>query len=315
MFDELGNRMKAYEKIMQQRFLPLLPIVARIDGKAFHSWTLGLEKPFDQDMIQIMQNTTKRLVEETNACIGYTQSDEISLVFYSENLNSQIFFDGKIFKLNSVLASMATAYFARSIEDKLDEVFNYSFEDDPAIFKEAEKKIDLLMSKPPALFDCRVWQVPTKEEVCNYLIWREADAVRNSIQSAGQAYFSHTSLQGKNQNEIQEMLFQEKNINWNDYSVAEKRGTYFQKKKIKREFTTDEIDKLPEKHHARIYPHFEVERTDIQILNMSRFTQLANRVEVVFDGVEPKYKSISMGACVENSNCELPPAKAGGFLL
>ena len=108
----LGDRMKWYEKNFSlPKAVPMLPVIARLDGRAFHTWTKGLSKPFDQAFMDVMAYTTKRLVEETNAVIGYTQSDEISLIFYSEKPSSQVFFDGKQQKIVSNLASMCTAFF------------------------------------------------------------------------------------------------------------------------------------------------------------------------------------------------------------
>jgi len=287
MFDSLGDRMKKYEKTETGRkFMPLLPVVARIDGKAFHTWTKGLDRPFDADMIQIMQNTTKKLVEETSAKVGYTQSDEISLVFYSDDIESQIFFDGKIFKMTSVLASMTTAIFNEKILSLAGNLYN----DSTCYETETTRRLNKIVTKPMALFDCRVWQMPTKEEVCNYLVWREQDAVRNSIQSVGQANFSQKQLHGKSQKEIQEMLFQEKDINWNDCLIAEKRGTYFQKRQVERMFSVNELTKLPEKHEAKKNPYLKVLRNDIVTLNMPRLASIDNRIEVVFDGAEPVIK-------------------------
>ena len=296
--DSLGNRMKSYErKTTGDRFMPYLPVIARLDGKSFHTWTKGLDKPFDRDFMDIMKSVTKDLVEETGATLGYTQSDEISLVFYTGNADSQIFFDGKVFKMTSVLASMTTALFADRLYTKWQDI-------QEGWYKEAEHKghngegmwekgtlamdkVELLRNKPSALFDCRVWQLPTKDEVCNYIVWREQDAVRNSIQSAGQAQFSHKELHKQNQNDIQEMLFQEKGINWNDYSDSEKRGTYYQKHTALRKFETAELDKLPPKHAARSNPDLVISRKGVRELGMDRFTRLLNREEVVFDGEDP----------------------------
>lgn len=194
--------MKGYEgQFTFDQFLPTLPVIVRLDGKAFHSWTRGLQRPFDQDFAGIMAMVTSKLVEETSAVVGYTQSDEITLILYKEDPKSQIYFDGKVFKLISVCASMATAYFNK--------VSSKSFPD-----------------KPLAFFDCRAFQVPSKWEAVNCLVWREQDATRNSILSLGQAHFSHTQLHGKSCAEVQEMLFQSFDINWNDLQTWEKRGTY-----------------------------------------------------------------------------------------
>jgi tRNA(His) 5'-end guanylyltransferase len=274
MFDSLGDRMKRYEKVETgQRFMPFLPIIARIDGKAFHSWTRGLDRPFDQDFMQIMRSVTRMLVEETGAIVGYTQSDEISLIFYTDKPNSQIFFDGKKFKMTSILASMATAYFNKALDFiiwKINAEENF-------------KKAEFLSSKPPALFDCRVWQVPTQQEAINYLIWRENDAARNSIQSVGQANFSHKELQGKGQKEIQEMLFQQKGINWDGYSSAEKRGSYFVKDIVRRQLTEEERKNLPPKHEAKANPNLFVDRTEVKNHHFPRLTQIENQVDVIFN--------------------------------
>ena len=101
---DLGDRMKSYEqKEAGRRFMSLLPVCARIDGKGFSKFTKGLDRPYDRGMSEIMSKTMAYLTQETQASIGYTQSDEISLVWYSPNAKSQIFFDGRIQKMVSVL--------------------------------------------------------------------------------------------------------------------------------------------------------------------------------------------------------------------
>jgi len=312
--DSLGNRMKMYEKMVTgTKFMPYLPVVARLDGKAFHSWTKGLDKPFDLDFMNIMKSVTKGLVEATGATLGYTQSDEISLVFYTSNRDSQIFFDGKIFKMTSVLASMTTALFAEKLFAKCRDLKDTYVEDaeDTILYgmqmhkrcQQSREKCKLLISKPSALFDCRVWQLPTKDEVFNYIVWREQDAVRNSIQSAGQAFFSHKDLNKKSQNDIQEMLCKQKGVNWNDYSASEKRGTYYQKCVNTRKFTVEETSKLPPKHEAHSNPELTVSRTDIRELLMDRFTRVFNKEGVVFCGEGP----LSSGCFIPKGPPPPPP--------
>ena len=138
-----------------------------------------------------------------------------------------------------------------------------------------------------ATFDCRVFNVPNKQEACNVLMWREMDATRNSISAAAQANFSHKELQGKSKSEMMEMLFQKKNINWNDYPSYFKRGVYWQKKSISRPYSSEEIEKLPLKHEARKNPKLTVLRSKIIQLDMPIFSRVANREEVVFEGKEP----------------------------
>jgi tRNA(His) 5'-end guanylyltransferase len=262
--DDFGNRMKEYEAHeTKRRFLPLLPVLARLDGRAFHSWTADLNRPYGQRFIDLMATVTRYLVQETNAVVGYTASDEISLAFYSDNPKSQIFFDGKIFKMTSMLASLCTAKFNQSTSE---------------FFR---------TPRPVGHFDCRVWQVPNKTEAANSLLWREQDATRNSILSAGYAHFSHKSMHGLNTAQVQDKLMIEKGVNWNDYPAYFKRGMWFQRRKLKRKFTPDELANLPPKHTARKDPNLVVERTDILPLDMPPFGSVTNREGVVFDGKTP----------------------------
>lgn len=192
--DELGDRMKLYEQQEAgRRFIPLLPILARIDGRSFHNFTRGMEKPYDKRLCHAMIQTMLKLAIETNATVGYTQSDEISLAFIQEDFKSEVFFKGKIQKMTSQLGALATLFFNEEIEKNLPE------------FK----------SRRPT-FDARVWQVPNLEEASNVFLWREWDASKNSISMAASSYYSPKQLHGKNSKERQEMLFQ-KGINWNDY--------------------------------------------------------------------------------------------------
>ena len=262
--DELDDRMKMYEGMeCGRKFMSLLPVCVRIDGKSFHNFTKRLERPFDIRFSTLMNIVTEALVKETNAIIGYTQSDEISLIYYSDNSKSQIFFDGKIHKMVSVLSSLATATFNRYL---------------PELIPEKAEGV--------ALFDCRAWSVPNLMEAANTILWREFDATKNSISMAARKYYSHKELQEKNGKEMQEMLFQ-KGINWNDYPTSFKRGTYYQRRKIMRKFTPDEIEQLPEKHQARKDTNLEIIRTEIRKLEMPPFSKIINRVEVIFDGADP----------------------------
>lgn len=204
----LGDRIKIYEKMeTSDRFMPMLPIYARIDGRSFSKFTKGMTKPYDSTLSKIMMEVTKYLVQETGACIGYTQSDEISLVFNQKSIDSDVFFSGKKQKMVSVLAGLATAKFVE---------LALTFYP-----KECEKRLPV--------FDCRVFQVPSKVEAVNCFVWRSQDAIRNSVQMAGRAVFSHSELDRKNQNQILDMLINEKGINWNDYPKFFKEGTFWQR--------------------------------------------------------------------------------------
>lgn len=263
MKDDFGNRMKMLEGIENFKFMPLVPICVRIDGKCFHSFCKDLKRPYDERLSNLMIETTKYIVNETNACIGYTQSDEISIVLYSDDYKNKILFDGRIQKIVSVIASITTAYFNTKIYEYIPE------------------KSDKI-----AFFDCRAWTVPTLYEASNVILWRELDAVKNSISMAAQSVYTQKELQGKNCSEMQEMLI-EKGINWNDYPIFFKRGTYVQKRKNARKFTFDEIEKLPEKHEARKNNNLIVERSSIDVIEMPIFSRIINRNDVIFKGISP----------------------------
>lgn len=259
MIDKLGDRMKLYEQMEAGRkLMPGLPICVRVDGRAFHTFTRGMKRPYDEDMSAAMIETMKFLVEQTDACIGYVQSDEISLVL--SDIKAPMF-DGKIAKLNSVIASMATA--------KFNEVIHKSYP-----------------NKPLAFFDCRCWNVPNRTEAVNNILWREFDATKNSISMAARSVYSDAQLLGKNSSEKQDMLM-EKGINWNDYPVFFKRGTYARRVVISRKFTDEELRELPEHHEARNNPDLLITRSSIEVIDMPIFTKVMNRNEVVFDGAMP----------------------------
>jgi len=265
--DGFGDRMKEYERIeTDRRFLPLLPVYARIDGRAFSKFTLGLKRPYDPALSAAMIETTKHLVEHTHARIGYTQSDEISLVWLSESHDCQIFFDGKIHKMVSVLASMATAAFLAHCHG------------DAYLRRHLENR-----NLPT--FDCRVFQLPNKVEAANALLWRELDAAKNSVSMAAHHYFSHEELQGVSSAEMQEMLWQRAGINWNDYPRFFKRGTFVRREKILRTLAVQDWARIPEPHRPPL--DARIMRSDVVEVDMPRFSTVTNRVEVVFDGAPP----------------------------
>ena len=225
--DALGNRMKAYEYITRNYLTRRVPVIIRLDGKAFHTFTRGMKKPFDPVLTQAMQQTMKYLCENIQGCVlGYTQSDEITLVLTDyDTIKTDAWFGYNIQKMASISASMATLAFNREFANAYEEWCNRSFdngESDQCGFSQLDSLY--ASKKDRAMFDARVFSVP-KEEVCNCLIWRQQDATRNSIEAVGQAFFSHSELHKKNCDEIQEMLWSQHNINWNDFPVENKRGS------------------------------------------------------------------------------------------
>lgn len=224
--DALGDRMKRYENISRNYLTRRVPVIIRCDGRAFHQWTRGLEKPFDRMMMNLMQGTMLKLCQEVQGCVfGYTQSDEITLVLTDyKTIHTDAWFGYNIQKMASLSASIATLEFNRLFREAYDKVDEEFFLDTTAGLGAMTKREILLRSKlDKAVFDSRAFSVP-KDEVCNCLIWRQQDATRNSIEAAGHAVYSQAQLHKKNCNEIQEMLFQ-KGINWNDYPADCKRGS------------------------------------------------------------------------------------------
>lgn len=282
-----GDRMKEYERVEAgRRLMPLLPVIARLDGRCFSKLTKGLERPFDSNFAEIMLQVTIYLVEETAASVGYTQSDEISLVWYAPDRRTQLFFNLRTQKMVSTLAAMASVKFNALLPEHLPE------------------KVGFLPS-----FDCRVWNVPTPMEASNTLLWREVDATRNSVQMAARSVYNHKRCYGKSGPQLQEMLFQ-KGINWNDYPDRFKRGAFVQRKTNVREqvFTSEEIAKLPEKHHARQNPELVIERSEVRVVEMPPFMKVTNRVGVLFRGEDPVIAAKPHVLCPDCS----PTGKATG---
>ena len=222
MKDALGDRMKDfYEDRTRTKLARRTNTIIRIDGKAFHTYTKGLKRPFDGGLMEDMNKTTEFLCQNIQgAKFGYVQSDEISILITDyDDISTHAWFDGNLQKMASIAASLATAKFnqlrmARSTWEGSD-VAGSLDQDDIENFK-------------LAMFDARVFQIPYQEEVINYFIWRQQDATRNSISSVAQSLYSHKELNGKKTDELQEMIFQ-KGINWNDYSPREKRGSLIRK--------------------------------------------------------------------------------------
>lgn len=203
----LGDRMKKYEKIETgDRFIPCLPVYVRIDGRSFSKFTKSMNKPYDERMSRVMQEVTKALVEETGASIGYTQSDEISLVFYQDSIESSIFFDYKKQKMVSVIAGLTSSLFMKFCMKQMPEYCENSV----------------------PCFDCRAFSLPSKGEAMNAVLWRVKDATKNSVSMAARSLFSHRELQGKKQNDMITMML-EKDVDWNKYPKYFKEGSFFKR--------------------------------------------------------------------------------------
>jgi len=232
MKDELGNRMKMNYENRTRILLPRRTYtIIRVDGKAFHTYTRGCERPFDNGFIHDMDETAKYLCKNIQGVkMGFVQSDEISILMTDfDKLDTDAWFDGNIQKIVSVAASMATAKFNQLRWIRyFNEKYNNTTNEFGWVWVMNAAKLKL------AEFDVRTFTIPLKTEVMNYFIWRQQDTVRNSISSVAQSLYSNRELQGKNSNEQQEMIFQ-KGINWNDYDSTLKRGRFIFKEQIELE--------------------------------------------------------------------------------
>ena len=227
--DDLGTRMKEfYEQVPKTKLVRRMPVAIRIDGKAFHTFTKGFQKPFDEVLIKTMQETTKYLCENIQGCVlGYTQSDEITLILVDyQKLTSSAWFDYEVQKICSIAASMTTMVFNKSFRKNVESWWTALFVGITKEYQDRESlyRIYQIAVEKGAMFDARCFNI-SKEEVTNLIYWRQLDATRNSIQMVGQANFSHKELQNKTCNMIQDMLHKQKGINWNDYPTVCKRGT------------------------------------------------------------------------------------------
>jgi tRNA(His) guanylyltransferase len=264
-FDQMGDRQKRFEVAEAgRRCMPGLPILARLDGRAFSSFTRSLKKPgepFNAGLSKLMQETVKYLVRENKATLGYTQSDEITLAFLNPGYDmGTVEFDGRMQKLVSTLTADAVY------------IFN-------------ELKSEYLPEKKgkPAKLDCRVWQVPDLAMAAEAFEWRELDAAKNSLTMAASAFYSHRELDRKNSAHKHEMLMA-KGVNWANYPTHFKRGVFARKVTVARTLSDAELQRIP----AGKRPTGPVIRTEVQVVEFPRLSTVVNKVEMLFFGEPPE---------------------------
>lgn len=209
----IGDRMKGYEDVFKYKLPRRMPVIIRLDGRAFHSWTRQqkCERPFDEKLISSMQKVAMELCGDIQgAMMAFVQSDEISILVHNyKKLNSEPWFANEVQKITSISAAKASSVMS-------------------------------LLYNCQTMFDSRVFVLP-EAEVCNYFIWRQQDATRNSIQMVAQHHFSHRQCQGKSCDELQEMLFSQKQINWNDLPSTMKRGSCITKSQLNHLWVVEDI--------------------------------------------------------------------------
>lgn len=261
----LGDRMKSYESVHTETSLvPKIPVYVRIDGRSFHTFTRGLVKPFDPDFAWTMKEVTKHLHDKTNAFISYVQSDEISLCYLEP---SKMPFETRLFKLESVLAGMASAAFC--------------------VYGSKTKLKDRIEKFIPH-FDCRVCQMPL-EEIPNMLLFREHDCLKNAITLVALEHFSNKQIHKKNGDEKIEML-KSIGVNFNkDIDEDFRYGSWFKRVVFQKELDAETLAKIPEKQRK-----FDengkmlVTRSEVRQVKFGMpLSRMENRLDVVLNGVSP----------------------------
>ena len=253
--DPLGDAMKVFELgEAGRKAFPGIPLLARLDGRAFHTFTRGLHRPFGEFFTDTMDHCCIELVREFRASIGYVQSDEISLLFP----RPEILFGGRFQKLHSVLAGFCSATFTRA-------------------WMNGGEDID---GAPPH-FDCRVWQVPDRETALKVFYWREDDAIKNSIQAVARSLYSHKELHEKNSGQLQDLIH-DKGQNWNNYPARQKRGGYYSRRVVERPIEEEDRLAIPEKH--RPAPGTIVKRMVVEALDLPPIRRLktSEALEILF---------------------------------
>jgi tRNA(His) guanylyltransferase len=243
--DEFGDRMKAYEHEYTEAHVPIDQILCvRIDGKGFSKFTKGFKKPFDDRLGDTMKKTMMTFVKETHASLGYTQSDEITLIYTPGEKATEYMFGGKVSKINSILASMATYHFNRLL----------------SVYIDVDK---------PAFFDCRAWAVPDLIEASNVLLWRVQDARKNSISSLFRWTAGHSKMHGLSGDEMKTLLKSDYFTDWDELPNKYKYGTYAKPVTVESYLSQEELMKIPE--HKRPGIEVLVKRTKVQELDLGYF--------------------------------------------
>lgn len=262
--DSLGDKVKYFEKRSERYFNINRPILARIDGRAFHTFTKTMKRPFDERLTDSMVATTIDLVSETGAIFGYVQSDEITLAWCNRKDEEDMWFGGRLQKMVSSLSAFATSRFYKQILDRMPEYAHYL-----------------------PTFDARIWDVTNRVDVLDALLWRQKDAIKNSISQVASAYFSHKQLLNKRGTDKIFML-KEIGIDWYSFDPKFIYGTVVKNVKVKKKFTYDELELLPPLHNAHKNPDLEYERTEIRKMYLNEIKNYKNPIGIIFDDEEPE---------------------------
>jgi len=260
MSDDLGDRIKGYEALSTaRRAFKGQPIISRLDGKNFHSFTRGLNRPYDDGLSKLMVSVTQQLVDQFGAKIGYTQSDEITLAWYLDSdSEAEYIFGGRFQKFDSLLAAACTAIFNRDLQTYL-----------PT--KGAELPI----------FDCRTFVVPNLLEAYHAILWRQQDCTKNAISMAAQSLFSHKELQGLKGPDMVQKMAQEKGVDFDQYPSFFRLGTFVRKVKVFKPMDNDLKLRLSAK--GVMVPTSPIERSEFRTHSVL-LGALPNPVSFLFHG-------------------------------
>lgn len=265
-FTTIGDEIKELERVETDRVLPSgKPIIARMDGRSFHTFTKGMPRPYHAPMSSAMMETTKWIVANTNADVGYTQSDEITLVFLpsDERAKNDTFFGLRVHKLVSVMAAMATSKF----------------------MFEVAQRMPSKMEEYPA-FDSRVFSVPDIKTAAHAVLFRAMDCEKNAVSSVAHAVFGHKAILGKNTFDRMTML-KDSGYDWDSMPQFFKNGATYRRFSVMRLLTENELARIPIDHH----PEGPVLRTEIRECNLPPMSKVRNLIETLFYGAEPELRT------------------------
>ena len=262
---------KQWESDWARRLPPDKPWIVRIDGRSFHRWTRGLERPFDEGLREAMAQSAEALVHEAGAEHAFTQSDEITLVLYA-HAQREPAFGAKLQKLVSLLAARATMTFNEAIGKA-----------NPAHATRAGA----------ALFDARVFAVPSPEAAVRALEARRNDCWRNAVQSVGHWRYGHQAMHRRPISEVARAL-EADGLAMKEWPVRHTGGVGFERVRVRRAFSTEEIDKLPGRHAARTNPALEVERSEIVRVEGPSYRDIDASVAKIFGwrDAEPRQDTV-----------------------
>jgi tRNA(His) guanylyltransferase len=259
-FDALGDRMKRYEAMETGRILmPGLPVMARLDGISFHTFTKGMPRPYFEPVSMAMLETAKFLLKTFQPNFVYTQSDEITLGFWNDDPSYEAAYNGRVQKLCSAFPGKASSKFMYETMTRMPE------------------RAHLI----PA-FDARVFNMPNLDEMVEGVRFRVEDCAKNSITMAASAFYSHKELMHKNSSQKHEMLFA-KGVNWADLPDFFKNGTFMRRETVLRELTPKQLSKIPVDRR----PTGPIPRSEVVERSFPKWSHLRNPKEFLFYGAAP----------------------------